>query len=49
MALKICIIRKRGEYSLILKTNKSENCVLVNDKDSEILIFFTASQSSNTM
>ena len=26
--------------SLSLETNKSENCVLVNDKDSEILIFF---------
>jgi hypothetical protein len=35
--------------SLSLETNKSEHFVLVNDKDSEILFFFSANQSSNTM
>ena len=35
--------------SLSLETNKYENLVLVNNKDSEILIYFSTNQSSNTM
>ena len=35
--------------SLSLETNKYENLVLVNNKDSEIFIYFSTNQSSNTM